>query len=132
VLERGWLAFPFLVHLPGVLEDFRGRTGHRFGQRTRAVITGGLSLAGFGLARVLGGNNIETIYLDPGCPWSRSSGSYAESFNSRFRIEWLDRELLITLPESHVVFTDWRDYYSNVRPHRSLGLRTPSKFARKQ
>ena len=77
----------------------------------------------------LGENNIKTIYIDLGCPWQNG---YAESFNSRFRIECLDRELLFTLSESRVVFKDWRDYYNNVRPHRSLGLQSPSKFARKQ
>ena len=45
-------------------------------------------------------DKIKTIYIDPGCPWSRSCGSYAESFNSRFRVECLDRELLYTLSES--------------------------------
>ena len=77
----------------------------------------------------LGENNIKTIYIDPGCPWQNG---YAESFNSRFRIECLDRELLYTLSESRVVFTDWRDYYNNIRPHRSLGLQSPAEFARKQ
>jgi transposase InsO family protein len=46
-------------------------------------------------------NKIKTIYIDPGCPWQNG---YAESFNSRFRIECLDRELLYTLSESRVVF----------------------------
>ena len=77
----------------------------------------------------LGKNQIKTIYIDPGCPWQNG---YAESFNSRFRIECRDRELLYTLSESRVVFRDWRDYYNNVRPHRSLGLQCPSQFARKQ
>jgi len=71
--------------------------------------------------------NIKTIYIDPGCPWQNG---YAESFNSRFRIECLDRELLYTLSESRVVFADWRDYYNNIRPHRSLGLQSPTQFAR--
>ena len=78
----------------------------------------------------LGENKIKTIYFDPGCPWSRSGGRYAESFNSRFRFECLDRELRYTLSESRVVFADWRDYYNNIRPHRSLGLQRPSEFAR--
>ena len=56
-------------------------------------------------------NKIKTIYIDPGCPWQNG---YAESFNSRFRIECLDRELLYTLSESRVVFADWRDYYNNI------------------
>ena len=77
----------------------------------------------------LGENHIKTIYIDPGCPFQNG---YAESFNSRFRFECLDRELLYTLSESRVVFAHWRDYYNNVRPHRSLGLQRPSEFARNQ
>ena len=77
----------------------------------------------------LKGNGIKTLYIDPGCPWQNG---YAESFNSRFREECLDRELIYTLSESRVVFSDWRDYYNKQRPHRSLGLLTPSEFATKQ
>ena len=77
-------------------------------------------------------NKIKTIYIDPGCPWSRSCGRYAESFNSPFRVECLERELLYTLSESGVVLADWRDSYNPVRPHRSLGLQSPSEYARNQ
>ena len=62
-----------------------------------------------------------TIYIDPGCPWLNG---YAESFNRPFRAQGLDRELLYTLSESHVVVADWREEYHNIRPHRSLGLLT--------
>lgn len=71
-------------------------------------------------------NGIKTIYIDPGCPWQNG---YAESFNSRFRVECLDREVIYTLSEGRVVFADWRHYYNHVRPHRSLGLMTPSAYA---
>ncbi len=74
-------------------------------------------------------NHIQTIYIDPGCPWQNG---YAESFNGRFRAECLNRELLYTLSESRVVFEDWRSYYNHERPHRSLGLQTPAKFAESQ
>ena len=63
-------------------------------------------------------------------PVTHGRTGYAESFNSRFRIECLNRELPYTLSESRVVFADWRDYYNNIRPHRSLGLQGPSQFAR--
>jgi len=46
---------------------------------------------------------IKTLYIDPGCPWQNG---YVESFNSRFREECLNRELLYTLSESRVVFAD--------------------------
>jgi len=73
-------------------------------------------------------NEIKTLYIDPGCPWQNG---YVESFNGRFREECLDRELIYTLSESRVIFGDWRDYYNNTRPHRSLDLLTPSEFAKK-
>jgi len=73
-------------------------------------------------------HKIKTLYIDPGCPWQNG---YVESFNGRFRAECLDRELIYTLSESRVVFGDWLHYYNNTRPHRSLGLLTPSEFAKK-
>lgn len=76
----------------------------------------------------LAGNKIQTLYIDPGCPWQNG---YVESFNGRFRAECLDRELIYTLSESRVVVSDWRHYYNNTRPHRSLGLLTPTEFAKK-
>lgn len=74
-------------------------------------------------------NGIKTIYIEPGCPWQNG---YAESFNSRFRRECLDRELIYTLSEVRVVINDWRHYYNHVRPHRSLRLLAPSAYARCQ
>ncbi len=68
----------------------------------------------------------------PGAAIPSEAASCAESFNSRFRTECLDRELLYTLSESRVVFADWREYYNNIRPHRSLGLLTPLEFAAKE
>lgn len=81
------------------------------------------------IRRWLKGNHIDTLYIDPGCPWQNG---YAESFNGRFRQECLNRELLYTLSESRVVFEDWRLYYNHQRPHRSLGLQTPAQFAQSQ
>ena len=81
------------------------------------------------IQRWLRDHQIQTIYIDPGCPWQNG---YAESFNGRFRRECLNRELLYTLSESRVVFEDWRQYYNHQRPHRSLGLQTPAQFAQSQ
>ncbi len=39
-------------------------------------------------------------------------------------------ELFLAGPEARVVFADWRDYYNNQRPHRSLGLLPPAQFAK--
>ena len=74
-------------------------------------------------------NRIQRIYIDPGSPWQNG---YAERFNGRFRAECLNREVLYTLSESRVVFEDWRSSSNHERPHRSLGLQTPAKFAQSQ
>jgi len=81
------------------------------------------------IQRWLRDNQIQTIYIEPGCPWQNG---YAESFNGRFRRECLNRELIYTLSEGRVVFEDWRRYYNQERPHRSLGLQTPRQFAKNQ
>ena len=80
------------------------------------------------IQRWLRENQIETIYIDPGCPWQNG---YIESFNSPLRAQCLDRELLYTLTESRVVIGDWLEYYNKIRPHRSLGLLTPAQYAKK-
>ena len=43
---------------------------------------------------------------------------HAESFNSRFRRECLDRQLICALSKGRVAINDWRQYYNGVRPHR--------------
>ena len=70
---------------------------------------------------------IKTLYIEPGCPWQNG---YVESFHDKFRRECLARELFITLSECRVVVSDWRRKYNEVRPHRSLGMKTPAEFAR--
>jgi len=78
------------------------------------------------IQRWLKDNQIKTLYIDPGCPWQNG---YVESFNSRFRMECLNRELIYTLSEVKYIFKEWMHFYNHKRPHRSLSLLTPSQFA---
>ena len=68
---------------------------------------------------------IKTLYIDPGSPWQNG---YVESFHDKFRRECLGREMFYTLRECRVVIGDWRRKFNEVRPHRSLGMRTPKEF----
>jgi len=43
---------------------------------------------------------------------------HAESFNNRFRMECLNRELTCTLSKGRVAINDWRHYYESALPHR--------------
>lgn len=81
------------------------------------------------LRRWYGHEGIKTLYIEPGSPWQNA---YIESFNGRLRDECLNRELFYTLTEARVVIEDWRWKYNNLRPHRSLGLLTPQKFAARE
>lgn len=67
-----------------------------------------------------------TAYIEPGSPWENP---FVESFHSRVRDELLDVEQFACLAEARVVIEDWREDYNTLRPHSSLGMRTPATFA---
>lgn len=69
---------------------------------------------------------IKTLYIEPGSPWQNG---FTESFNSKFRREFLERELIYTLTEARVMAEDWRRFYNYERPRCSLGMMTPKEFA---
>jgi putative transposase len=71
-------------------------------------------------------SSVEALYIAPGSPWENG---YAESFHSRLRDELLDREEFASLLEARVLAQEWREAYNRVRPHGSLGYRTPEEFA---
>jgi transposase InsO family protein len=55
-----------------------------------------------------------TAYIEPGSPWQNS---FAESFNSRFRDEFLNTELFATVTEAQGLANRWRLEYNILRPH---------------
>jgi putative transposase len=52
-----------------------------------------------------------------------------ESFHSRFHYELLNTDLFGSLREAKVIVELWRREYNHRRPHCSLGLLPPAKFA---
>jgi putative transposase len=73
----------------------------------------------------MGEAGIETLYIEPGSPWENG---YAESFNSKVRDELLNAEEFTSLLEARVLGKEWKQEYNHVRPHSSLGYRTPAEF----
>lgn len=69
-------------------------------------------------------NHTETVTIEPGKPWQNGS---VESFNATFRSECLDREWFAHLREAKILIGQWRWEYNHVRPHSSLGYRTPAE-----
>ena len=73
----------------------------------------------------MAGACLETLYIEPGAPWENG---YAESFNSKVRDELLNAEEFASLLEARVLGKEWKHEYNLVRPHSSLGYRTPAEF----
>ena len=69
---------------------------------------------------------VKTLFIEPGSPWENG---YIESFNGKFRDEFLNRELLDTLLEARVLTARWRQHYNTERPHSALGYRPPAPEA---
>lgn len=69
---------------------------------------------------------VKTLYISPGSPWENG---YNESFNGKFRKEFLDRETFYTLEEARVLTEEWRHIYNHIRPHISLGYKPPAPLA---
>ena len=65
----------------------------------------------------------KTAYIEPGSPWENG---YCESFNARFRDEFLNGEIFYTLKEAKILIEQWRVHYNTVRPHSSLNWNPPA------
>lgn len=70
----------------------------------------------------------KTLYIAPGSPWENP---YSESFNSRFRDEFLNRESFGSLLEAIVLGKEHRHDYNHRRLHSSLDYQTPAEFAQR-
>jgi putative transposase len=65
-------------------------------------------------------------HIQPGKPMQNG---HVESFNGRLRDECLNTHWFRNLYDARRKITLWRDDYNSVRPHSSLGYRTPDEFA---
>ena len=70
--------------------------------------------------------DIRPLFIEPGSPWENG---YVESFNSKLRDEFLNRELFLHIDELRYVADRWRMDYNHYRPHSSLAYMTPAAFA---
>ena len=77
------------------------------------------------MARGLRGQPVSPLFIEPGSPWENG---YIESFNSRFRDEFLNLELFGSLTEAEVLTERHRVHYNLDRPHSSLGYLSPAEF----
>ena len=71
--------------------------------------------------------DVGALYIAPGSPWENA---YAESFNSRFRDEFLALEVFDNLQAARKLTGFWRANYNEHRLHSSLDYMPPADFAR--
>ena len=71
-------------------------------------------------------NNVKLVLIQAGKP---TQNAYIESFNGKFRDECLNENWFVSVEHARAVINTWRRDYNEVRPHSSLGDRTPAEFA---
>jgi len=98
-----------LIIFRGIPEYIRSHNGPKF---TAKAVRGWLNRLG-----------VKTLFIEPGSPWENG---YIESFNGKLRDELLNREIFTTLTEAKILMEQWRREYNQVRPHSSLGYRSPA------
>ena len=69
---------------------------------------------------------IELLHIRPGKP---IENAYIESCNGRLREECLNVSWFRNLFDARRQIAAWRKHYNQLRPHSSLGYRTPQEFA---
>lgn len=65
-------------------------------------------------------------FIDPGKP---VQNAFIESFNGKFRDECLNQSWHTSLEDARQIIEAWQKDYNTVRPHSSLGYRTPEEYA---
>ncbi|GIT90518.1 hypothetical protein JANAI62_09730 [Jannaschia pagri] len=65
----------------------------------------------------------KTAYIEPGSPWETG---YCESFNARFRDEFLNGEIVYGLRDAQILLEAWKRQDTTKRPHSPLGDRPPA------
>jgi putative transposase len=72
-------------------------------------------------------NGVRIAFSRPGKP---TDNAFVESFNGTFRSECLNAYWFTSLTEAQRIVETWRGEYNESRPHRALGEKTPSEFAK--
>src|SRR5260370_41509985 len=78
------------------------------------------------VGRWLAARKVGSLYIAPGSPWENG---YSESFNSRMKGEFADREVFGSLLEAKGLGAEYQRYWNQERLHSGIGYKTPAEFA---
>ena len=98
----------------------------RRGAPTRIRSDNGSEFVCEALVNWLPGIGATSIPVAAGSPWQNG---YVESFHSRLRDEFLEREQFETVQDARDKASWFRREYNTVRPHSSLDYATPKQFS---
>jgi transposase InsO family protein len=98
----------------------------RRGAPTRLRSDNGGEFLGAALVGWLPETGAEATPVAPARPWENG---FIESFHSRLRDEFLEREEFESVPDARAKGRWWRREYNAVRPHSAPGYRTPEEFS---
>jgi putative transposase len=98
----------------------------RRGSPTRIRSDNGSEFICRALVDWLPGVGAKSIPVAAGSPWENG---YIESFHSRLRDEFLEREAFESVADARAKAAWFRREYNTVRPHSSLGYATPKEFS---
>jgi putative transposase len=71
--------------------------------------------------------SIDLQFIQPGKP---TQNAHVESLNGRVRDELLNAHTFLDIHDARQRAEHWRKDYNEIRPHSSLGYRTPEEFVR--
>jgi putative transposase len=97
----------------------------RRGRPLLCVSDNGTELTSMAILKWCQDRQVGWHYIAPGKP---QQNAFAESFNGRLRDECLNETLFTSLAQARAVLSAWQHDYNEVRPHSSLGGRTPASI----
>jgi putative transposase len=86
----------------------------------------GAELASHAMLRWGAEHAIDLHFIDPGKP---VQNAHIESFNGKARDEFLNLHSFLTLDQAREAAAEWLIDFNEIRPHSSIGNRTPKEFA---
>ena len=101
------------------------RAGARYGWPKVIVCDNGPEFTGRALDQWAFERGIRLHFIQPGKP---VQNAFVESFNGKYREECLSENWFVSLGHAREVIEGWRLDYNEVRPHESLGRKTPVEF----
>lgn len=70
-------------------------------------------------------SRVKLHFIQPGKP---TQNAFIESYNGKFRDACLNEHWFVTIADARRQIEVWHRHYNTVRPHSSLGNRTPEQF----